>query len=170
MKTNLRNRILPVAFVLALAFSSVSCSSDSEEIAEPTTAVLIQNYDYSDNELELADLINEHRVSLGLNPLQTINHISYKSEEHNEYMIENNVVNHDLFHQRSQNIMEVLGAYKVNENVAYNYLSSTSVLGAWLRSPGHKANIEGDFTHFGISIRINPETGKKYYTNIFIKK
>lgn len=171
MKTTLRNSILPVAFVLAFAFSSVSCASDSEELIEPaTTAVLIQNYDYSDSELELADLINQHRASLGLNPLQTINHISYKSEEHNEYMIANNVVNHDLFQERSQNIIEVLGAYKVNENVAYNYISSNSALNAWLKSPGHRANIEGDFTHFGISIRVNPENGKKYYTNIFIKK
>jgi len=170
MKTTLRNRILPVVFVLALAFSSVSCASDSEEIEPTTTPVLIQNYDYSDNELELADLINQHRATLGLNPLQTINHISYKSEEHNEYMIANNVVNHDLFQERSQNIIEVLGAYKVNENVAYNYMTSNSALKAWLKSPGHKANIEGDFTHFGISIRVNPENGKKYYTNIFIKK
>ena len=38
-----------------------------------------------------------------------------------------------------------------------------------LNSAGHKANIEGDFTHFGISIRTNAE-GKKYYTNIFVKK
>jgi len=172
MRKTLLDAILPVAFLLALALSLISCSSDTSEDLDQqtTTAVLVQNYDYSENELQLADLINEHRVSLGLNTLQTINHISYKSEEHNEYMIANNVVNHDLFHQRSQNIMEVLGAYKVNENVAYNYLSSSSALSAWLRSPGHKANIEGDFTHFGISIRINPETGKKYYTNIFIKK
>ena len=172
MKKQLLDAILPVAFVLALALSLISCSSETAEDLQQqtTTAVLVQDYDYSENELELADLINEHRTALGLNPLQTINHISYKSEEHNEYMIANNVVNHDLFQERSQNIMEVLGAYKVNENVAYNYISSNAALKAWLKSPGHKANIEGDFTHFGISIRINPENGKKYYTNIFIKK
>jgi len=150
----------------------VSCSSDSsEDLAEkPTSAKLVQNYDYSDNELQLADLVNAHRVELGLNPLQIINHISYKSEEHNEYMIQNNVVNHDQFQERSQNIIEVLGAVKVNENVAYNYVSPNSALHAWLNSPGHKANIEGDFTHFGISIRVNPVNGKTYYTNIFMKK
>ena len=85
-------------------------------------------------------------------------------------MIQNNVVNHDQFQERSKNIIEVLGAVKVNENVAYNYVTPNSALHAWLNSPGHKANIEGDFTHFGISIRINPVNGKSYYTNIFIKK
>ena len=85
-------------------------------------------------------------------------------------MISRKVVNHDLFPQRSENIIEVLGAVKVNENVAYNFVSSSSALNAWLNSPGHKENIEGNFTHFGISIREDAETGKKYYTNIFIKK
>jgi uncharacterized protein YkwD len=166
MKTKLLRAILP----MALVFTMMSCSSDSTEDLIPTDATLVKNYDYRADELELADLINAHRASLGLNSLQVINHISYKSEEHNEYMIAKNVVNHDLFAERSQNIMQVLGAVKVNENVAYNFSTPASALNAWLNSPGHKANIEGDFTHFGISIRENTETGKKYYTNIFIKK
>ena len=83
-------------------------------------------------------------------------------------MIAKKVVNHDLFPQRS-NIIEVLGAVKVNENVAYNFVSSNSALNTWLNSPGHKSNIEGSFTHFGISIRIDQTTGKNYDSNIFIK-
>jgi uncharacterized protein YkwD len=165
MKTTLLRAILP----LALVFTLVSCSSDSsEDLAAP--AAIVQTYDYSTAELELEDAINEYRVSIGLNALETINHISYKAEEHNEYMIEQNSISHDFFSERSHNLMQVLGATKVNENVAYNYVSANSVLHAWLNSPGHKANIEGSFTHFGVSIRQNPETGKKYYTNIFIKK
>ena len=166
MKTTLLRAIVPMAFM----FTMISCSSNSTEDVVAATPQLIQNYDYNSDEVQLADLINEHRVSLGLNPLQLINHVSYKSEEHNEYMIANRVVNHDLFAERSENIIEVLGAVKVNENVAYNYVSASSVLNAWLNSPGHKANIEGNFTNFGISIREDAITGKKYYTNIFIKK
>ena len=166
MKSKLLRAILPMAIV----FTMLSCSSNSTEDLTSPTATLVQKYDYNAEELELADLINEHRVSMGLNPLETINHISYKSEEHNEYMIAKNLVNHDLFSERSQNIIQVLGAVKVNENVAFNFATPASVLNAWLNSPGHKANIEGEFTHFGISIRENAETGKKYYTNIFIKK
>ena len=52
-------------------------------------------------------------MSQGLNALQVVNHISYKSKEHNEYMIDNNVVNHDYFEQRSNNIINVLGAVRV---------------------------------------------------------
>jgi uncharacterized protein YkwD len=166
MKSALLRTFLPMAFL----FTLISCSSNETEESTVAKPELIQNYDYNSDELQLADLINEHRVSLGLNPLQLINHVSYKSEEHNAYMIARKVVNHDLFSQRSENIMEVLSAVKVNENVAYNFVTSNSALNAWLNSPGHKANLEGNFTHFGISIRIDESTGKKYYTNIFIKK
>jgi len=166
MKTYVLRAVVPMAFL----FTLISCSSNKTEEATAPKPELIQNYDYSSSELELADLINEHRVSLGLNPLQLVNHVSYKSEEHNAYMIARKVVNHDLFPERSENIIEVLGAVKVNENVAYNFVSSSSALNAWLNSPGHRANIEGNFTHFGLSIRVDAETGKKYYTNIFIKK
>jgi uncharacterized protein YkwD len=64
--------------------------------------------------------------------------------------------------------MQVLGAKSVSENIAYNYNSPQAALDAWLKSPSHKANIEGNFTHFGLSIRVS-EDGKKYYTNIFAK-
>lgn len=167
MKTSLLRALVPVAFM----FTLISCSSnDTEDKSPAAKPQLVQDYDYNNDELQLADLINQHRVSVGLNPLQLINHVSYKSEEHTEYMIAKKVVNHDLFAERSENIIEVLGAVKVNENVAYNFMTSASALNAWLNSPGHKANIEGNFTHFGISIKTDPTTGKKYYTNIFVKK
>ncbi|WP_277874299.1 CAP domain-containing protein [Flavobacterium cauense] len=40
---------------------------------------------------------------------------------------------------------------------------------AWINSPAHKANMEGDYTHFGIAVKTNPE-GKLYFTNMFIRK
>ncbi len=82
--------------------------------------------------------------------------------------ISNNVVNHNYFVARSENLISVLGAKRVGENIAYNYNTPKSIVNAWLNSPTHKENIEGDYTHFGISIRTNPD-GKKYYNNIFVK-
>ena len=165
MKAKLFKSLLP----LALAFIMISCSSDDSEATSADNR-LIENYSYDNDEIQLADMINDYRESIGLNRLETVNHVSYKSEEHNEYMIVNNVVNHDFFQQRSQNIIDVLGAVKVTENVAYNYMTPQGALNAWLGSAGHKANIEGDFTHFGISVSVNPDNGRKYYTNIFVKK
>ncbi len=120
-------------------------------------------------ELETLDLINNYRVSIGLNALEKINYILLKSEEHTQYMIINNIVNHSDFEARSINIMMVLKVKTVTENIAYNFNSPKGAFDAWLKSEGHKQNIEGNFTHFGISIRENPINGKKYYTNIFVK-
>lgn len=160
--------LLPMAFL----FTMLSCSSESDEqvLNQTTNAQLVENYEYNQSELKLVNLINEHRQSLNLRPLQSINHISFKSGEHNAYMIQNNVVNHDFFEERSNNLIQVLGAVRVSENVAYNYNTPEAAVNAWLNSPGHKANIEGDFTHFGISVSVDPESGRKYYTNMFIKK
>ena len=165
MKAKMFRALLP----LAIVFTMVSCSSDSSE-GSSTDNKLVTSYNYNDSELRLITLINNHRQSIGLNTLEVINHISYKSQEHNIYMIDSKVVNHDYFQQRANNLIEVLGATRVAENIAYNYQTPESAMSAWLNSPDHKANIEGDFTHLGISITVDETTGKKYYTNMFIKK
>ncbi len=164
MKAKMFRALLP----LAIVFTMVSCSSDSEGTS--TDKQVVTTYNYNESESKLVTLINDYRQSLGLNTLEVINHISYKSEEHNYYMIDNNVFNHDYFQQRSDNLIRVLGAERVGENIAYNYQTAESAFAAWLNSPGHKANIEGDYTHFGISVTTNPDTGRKYYTNMFMRK
>lgn len=166
MKTNLLTSLL----ILVCSFTTISCSNDSEDLVDDSNAQLVTDYTYSADETHLVDLINNYRVSQGKNTLSIINHISYKSQEHNLYMIEKNVVNHDYFEERSNNIIQVLGAIKVGENLAYNFSAPETVLNAWLLSSGHKANLDGDYTHVGISITIDPVTGKKYYTNMFMKK
>jgi len=165
MKAKMFRALLP----LAIVFTMVSCSSDETETSSVDRQVVTQ-YNYNDTELKLVTLVNNHRVSIGLNPLEVINHISFKSEEHNIYMIDNNVVNHDYFQQRSNNLVQVLGAEKVGENIAYNYQTAESAMAAWIHSTAHKANLEGDYTHLGMSVTVDQATGKKYYTNMFIKK
>ena len=164
MKAKMFRALLP----LAIVFTMVSCSSDESEAN--VDKQVVTTYNYNETELKLATQINNYRQSIGLNTLEVINHISYKSEEHNVYMIDNNVFNHDYFQQRSDNLIRVLGADRVGENIAYNYLTAESAFAAWMNSPAHKANMEGDYTHFGISVTTNPDTGRKYYTNMFIKK
>jgi uncharacterized protein YkwD len=164
MKTKLLTALLPLAFV----FTMVSCSPTDQNDPSERVAV-VDSYSYNTDEFRLRNLINDYRQSVGLPLLQTINHVSYKSFEHNEYMIAHQVVNHDLFYERAQNIRAAVGAVKVNENIAYNFPTPEAALAAWLASPGHKDNIEGNFTHFGISVTEDPVAGKKYYTNIFVK-
>lgn len=154
----------------ALSFTLLmmtSCSKPEEASIE--SLEIVQFYDYSETEEETLELINRYRDSVGLNKLDKINHISYKSSEHNEYMIENKDVSHANFEKREANMHTALGAVKVGENIAFNFSSPELAVKAWLKSEKHKMNLEGDYTHFGISIREN-ERGQTFYTNIFIKK
>jgi uncharacterized protein YkwD len=167
----MKAKLLRVLLLVAMITTIISCSPEAQNSASTTnvsSTSTIAEYTYSTFEMETMALINEYRVSKGLNTLKTINYISVKSEEHNNDMIAVNTLSHDGFVTRSEAIMKVLGATNVGENVAYNYASSQSAFNAWLNSPGHKANIEGNFTDFGMSIRLDA-AGRKYYTNIFAK-
>ncbi len=172
MKAKLLRALLLVAMIHTLNSCSPDALGTPSTVASTTSATASQKaivYTYNSDELEVMSLINTYRVSIGLNTLEQVNYISYKSEEHNTYMIANNVVNHNDFVARSEDIMKVLGAKAVSENIAYNYNTPQAAVNAWLNSPTHKENIEGSFTHFGISIRIDAVSGKKYYTNMFAK-
>ncbi|QWC86548.1 CAP domain-containing protein [Nocardioidaceae bacterium] len=53
------------------------------------------------------------------------------------------------------------------ENVAYGY-AVPDVVGAWLDSPGHYANIMRDVSHLGIGVATSAD-GTKYYTQVFAR-
>lgn len=157
--------------LITIVFTLHSCSNDSSNSNETTKPIpeIVVDYNYTPAELEVMDLINKYRTSIGLNTLEKINYVSVKSEEHNNYMITNNIVSHDDFVARSEDIIKALGVIKVSENIAYNYNTPKAALDAWLASPEHKKNITGDYSNFGISVTENPINGRKYYTNIFVK-
>jgi uncharacterized protein YkwD len=165
-------KIMCIMTFIVIFITMNACTADTAEGIQDSTATttetLITSYSYNDAELETMKLINDYRVSIGLNTLDKINHISYKCEEHNKDMIEDNAISHNDFVARSENIMKLLGAKKVGENVAFNYKTPEAVLKGWLESEGHKENIEGDYTHFGLAITADA-SGRKYYTNIFVK-
>ncbi|MBT8259743.1 MAG: CAP domain-containing protein, partial [Bacteroidia bacterium] len=85
-------------------------------------------------EVEILDLINQHRASLSLNRLNSMSEIKAEAYGHTDYMIENNEVSHEFFYQRKANLVSKVGASKVAENVAYAFSSPQSVVNAWLNS------------------------------------
>ena len=46
-----------------------------------------------------------------------------------------------LYHQNLSPILSACNLSTVGENVAYGYSSGQAVVAAWMRSPGHRANI-----------------------------
>lgn len=158
---------LPLLALLAVL--TFSCSTDS---IDDKADAIVENLNVpaaKTIEIEILELINNHRLSIGMNPLSNMDVIKSQAFSHTDYMADNNVVNHDNFYVRSNFLKSNAGAVKVSENVAYGYSTAQSVVEAWIRSEGHKANIEGDFTNFDVSAEKGTDD-KWYYTNIFIKK
>jgi uncharacterized protein YkwD len=168
-----------IILAFCLLILVVSCKQVKQPTIEPTPGVTY-NYSYSEQEIELANMINHYRDSIKyviknndtifLKKLELNNFTSIKCEGHNKYMITTKIVNHDYFQSRSDSIIAIAGADRVGENIAYNYVTSKSAFRAWLKSDGHRKNMEGDYTNFGISIRTDSVTKRRYYTNIFFRK
>lgn len=150
-------------FFLLTVMLLVSCTKD--EIYKDLT---IHTYTQSSDEIDMLNRINHYRDSIGVQQVSLLEHVSYKCYEHNQYMIENNVVNHDYFCDRSTNIQNIYGAVHVGEIIAYNYTTNRSALVAWNNSPCHDTIIRSEFNRVGISITENPTNHRKYYTVIFI--
>lgn len=161
-------KLLPfMAIVALLCFTS--CTKD-DTLDHQTNAIDTLTAPLSKQiEIEIMERINTHRITLGLIALADHNMVKAVASTHTDYMIEVDNVSHDNFFQRKQSLQTNASANLVSENVAYGFSSAEAVVNAWLNSPSHRANIEGDFTNFDVSAEKNNHD-KWYFTNIFIKR
>jgi len=158
--------------VFACILTFASCSKDNaipEKEAQFKTANLTNSIAYTSLESEILDGVNKYRESIGMTALARVDEVTYQADDHTVYMTSNEVVNHDNFNVRYSNLVTEVGAKAVAENVAFGYGNADAVVKAWIASEGHRENIVGDFTHFGISVD-KDKNGKNYFTNIFMRR
>lgn len=158
--------------IFAISLLTASCSPEESinEIAPVKSELANKPANLSGLELEILDLVNQHRASLGLNQLEQLNIVSNVADTHTDYMIENDQVSHDNFNERVALLTTNANAKSVGENVAFGFSSAQGVFNGWLNSDGHRAVMEDpDYSHFGISIEKNA-SGRNYFTQIFIEK
>jgi uncharacterized protein YkwD len=118
-------------------------------------------------ESDILKYVNEDRVSLGLSPLQMNQLESSLASKHSQDMSTGKVkFGHDGFNTRAKTIQKSLGSTEVGENVAEGSMTAREVVDGWLHSPGHKKNIEGNFTLTGIGYA-SDKKGDIYFTQIF---
>lgn len=126
--------------------------------------------------LQVHALINQHRVDQGLDTLCWNDVIADQCYEHSQDMA-NAVVpfGHDGFTERVDNIAQELeiSISAAGENVAYNMGMDDPAqvaVTAWLNSPGHRANIEGDYYLTGVGVACPDDDSLTFYfTQLFIK-
>ncbi|MFK7798211.1 MAG: CAP domain-containing protein [Aureispira sp.] len=123
----------------------------------------------SDIEIEILQLINEHRATLDLAPLTFYLTIQEASFQHSNNMAHGSVpFGHTGFSERANQLVESLGGYAASENVAMGQRSAREVVQSWLNSEQHRKNIEGDFNLTGISV-VKDKNGERLFTQLFIK-
>jgi len=145
--------------LLASCSKRDSINEDQEPLSNLTPTV---------QENELFQLVNKHRNTLDLNNL-AFDKVSYTlASSHSQYMVIKGHTSHAKFNERAAQITAETGAELVAENVANDYLTIEDVMSAWLNSPGHKKNIEGDYTHSSISIKVDASQNL-YFTQIFYR-
>jgi uncharacterized protein YkwD len=143
-------------YILLLAYVSIfnSCEKDSG----PGT------YDK-----EIFDQFNNYRTSIGLPPLESNDYMWQLANEHSTAMANGSIpIGHDGSTERYSNIRVELGNGNYSENIDWGTGTADEVVARWLKSVGHKGNIESNFTHTAISA-VKGNDGKYYYTQLFYK-
>ena len=152
--------LLSVLFLFAAVIITPSASAQKETNA------------YKEMATEIARLVNEHRKSMGLKPMQLSNVICKIAEEHSTNMGSQKVpFSHDGMDGRVARANKELkqNASSWAENIATGQRNAKDAVAKWLSSPGHRENIEGDYNQTGVGIAKGKD-GSLYFTQIFIKK
>jgi len=160
-------------FLMALTPSKIPCGKPDIEnrtqtIPTDNTASLEQI------EKQAFDLVNKHRKSIGLPAFVNKDYIVEQARQHSRDMASGKTgFGHDGAAARldiiSKSMKEMKGGA---ENVFYctgNYdnLAGSAVEG-WLKSKGHRENIEGDYNLAGMGVA-KAANGDYYFTQIFAK-
>lgn len=123
-------------------------------------------------EQQVHELVNNHRMTIGLAPLAYSEDIARIARRHSRDMANGYVgMGHEGADERGRVLARTITYKQFAENVAANSGETDSsaaqaAIAGWLTSPGHKANIEGNYTLSGIGIA---RSGTSFFfTQIFL--
>jgi uncharacterized protein YkwD len=169
-----RNSILTRIFFLVILLINNSCNQS--ESATTTLPELREGENLLSAEEKMMEqfmtLVNNHRISLGKQPLEHLSQLGAIARTHSEDMASNTVAfGHTGFSQRCTEARIVIGGGNLcAENVAMGQKTVTATFNSWMNSSGHRANLEQSrVTHTGFGFK-QSSTGTYYWTQIFIEK
>lgn len=167
--------VLVFAGGLSSCDSSLSISQALPSNSPPpsTVAQRSNSNQFATLEQSVHQQINRYRQSRNLPPLTLDSRISQQARVHSEAMASGRVpFSHNGFDARVRAIGQSIAYRRAAENVAYNQGYSDpgqQAVEGWIKSSGHRQNMEGQFDMTGIGISKNAK-GEYYFTQIFIKR
>ncbi len=161
-----------ILFLSAAILAGTQASACSKALSGGTSsapAATVKNT--GDVEEDILHYVNKFRKSKGLPALKMNETISVEARSHSKAMANGRTgFGHNGFEDRIDDISKKLG--RVNgaaENVAYGNLSAEAVVDGWIKSPGHRKNMLGNFNLIGIGTA-RGKGNIVYFTQIFISK
>ncbi|RLN21036.1 hypothetical protein BBJ28_00022382 [Nothophytophthora sp. Chile5] len=110
--------------------------------------------------------VNEERAAQGLSALCTNKKLQAAAQDHSDDQAANNYMAHDGSDGSTMEQRVTDAGYDwtaVAENVAAGQVDVDAVMTAWMNSPGHRANILGDYTMFGTAYAYSADSTYKHY-------
>lgn len=164
--------IIVFTVVIGLSSCDVKLLQAEQTLSTPAPKAVSSS---PNNTLEQAihQQINQYRQSRNLPPLTLDQQISEQARLHSQAMANGQVpFSHNGFAQRVEAIRRYIPYRGAAENVAYNQGYSNpgqQAVQGWIKSDGHRLNIEGEYNLTGVGIAKNAQ-GEYYFTQLFILK
>ncbi|WP_392536531.1 CAP domain-containing protein [Legionella sp. 227] len=151
-----------IIILSALFFNLFTCAYASSAAKPVENDTAIQN--------AVLFYINQYRQQHGLSKLTMDNKIVIQAKQHSQDMANHRMpFGHQDFGKRIAKLRsQIKNTGGGAENVAYNYKTAQIVVSQWVRSPGHRKNIMGNYNITGIGVARDKQ-GKLYYTQIFLQ-
>ena len=163
-----------IFFLVILLMINVACNqgdADKAGVSEASVDTPLMSAEEKMTE-EFMNLVNNHRISLGKQPLDHLPELGAIARTHSEDMATNTVAfGHTGFSQRCSEARLVIGGGNLcAENVALGQKTVKAAFNSWINSSGHRANLEQTrVTHTGFGFK-QSSSGTYYWTQIFLEK
>jgi len=159
--------------MLAISSCSIPLNADIGLPVSDTVAVSPSLPPPSAMEKSIHQQINQYRQSRKLPPLTLDSRISAQAKLHSQNMASGKVpFSHQGFDERVAVIGRQIPYRAAAENVAFNQGYSNPAAQAvdgWIKSEGHRVNIEGQYNLTGIGVVKNAKN-EYYFTQLFINR
>ena len=141
------------------------------------TTTTVDDATLTASEIAMVSALNADRAAVGLVAVRTDPRLMAIARARSNDMVANAYFGH--VQPDGRNVFDILTAqhvawYNAGEIIAWNNYpmdsSGSAANRQWLGSPGHYAIITSSgFNYVGVGLAIDPATGKKFWTGVFIK-
>jgi uncharacterized protein YkwD len=163
--------------VPAIALTAVACSAPTAPtpLPDPSTPAPAPAPGPSPAPSAAATLVtltNAERANAGLAILRAEGRLMHAAQLHADQMVAAGVMAHELPgapYPTPRDRLEAAGyAWRLfGENIAFGQRTPAEAIGAWMASPGHRANmLNAGFTELGTGYAVDA-AGRAYYVQVF---